>query len=634
MCGIAGCVGAGPPDVVATMVALLAHRGPDDSGTWTEGETALGMTRLAIIDLHTGRQPMTDASGSLVIVFNGEIYNFRSLRAELEARGRRFRTQSDTEVILGAYAEYGEECVARLRGMFAFAIWDRSRRTLFLARDRLGKKPLYYWHRGGLFLFASEPKALLRHPAVSRSLDWKALHHYLAFGYTPAARSIFAAIAKLPPAHTGTLRDGRLSLRRYWRLPAGMPTSAAQPSLEDAAALVRSHLRESVRLRLESEVPLGVFLSGGVDSSAVVASMREVTSGRISTFSVGFGRGFASYDELPYARLVAQRFATDHHEEVLEPKVAELLAAIVQHFDEPFADSSAVPTFVVAQATARHVKVALTGIGGDEAFGGYPRYLGVRVSERYARLPRALRRTVAAVAPRLVSESRSSRNLGDWVQRFVTGAEAPMPDRYIGWTRFFDDACLGRLATPALRAKLAGPADEVQRSAFSAHGHGDSMDGAFRVDLETYLPDDLLTMADRMSMAHSLELRAPFCDHQLIEASLAIPPATKVPGRRLKGLLKTAFADVLPAPVLSHRKQGFMIPLGAWLTTDLRGTLEELLALEKVRARGLFEPAEVERLKAEHLAGTRMHADRLWTLMMAELWIREYLDPRGAWTLR
>src|SRR5438309_1187590 len=292
MCGIAGWVGAAPPDLMAPMLALLAHRGPDDSGTWIDGETALGMTRLAIIDLHTGRQPMTDGAGSLVIVFNGEIYNFRGLRAELEARGRRFRTRSDTEVILAAYAEYGEECVAYLRGMFSFAIWDRSQRTLFLARDRLGKKPLYYWHRGG------------------------------------------------------------------------------------------------------------VFLSGGVDSSALVASMREITSGRIATFSIGFGRTFASYDELPYARLVAERFATDHHDEVLEPKVAELLPAIVQHFDEPFADSSAVPTFMVAQATARHVKVALTGIGGDEAFGGYPRYLGVRVSERYARLPRALRRTVAAVAPR------------------------------------------------------------------------------------------------------------------------------------------------------------------------------------------------------------------------------------------
>ena len=319
MCGIAGWVGDAAPEVMSTMLALLSHRGPDDSGTWADGGIALGMTRLAIIDLRTGAQPMTDAAGSLVIVFNGEIYNFRRLRAELEAQGHRFRTRSDTEVILGAYAEYGEGCVEHLRGMFAFAIWDRARRVLFLARDRLGKKPLYYWRQGGLFLFASEPKALLLHPAVSRSLDWQAFHHYMAFGYTPAERSIFAGIAKLPPAHTAIVRDGQLSLRRYWRLPAGAPASAPRPSVEDAAALVRSHLREAVRLRLESDVPLGVFLSGGVDSSAIVATMREVTSGRIATFSVGFGRAFASYDELPYARMVAERFATEHHEEILEP---------------------------------------------------------------------------------------------------------------------------------------------------------------------------------------------------------------------------------------------------------------------------------------------------------------------------
>ncbi len=633
MCGIAGWVGEAPPELLPTMLDLLSHRGPDDSGVWREGDVALGMTRLAIIDLVTGRQPMAGDGGRHWIVFNGEIYNFRALRADLEAKGHRFRTRSDTEVILRAYAEYGEACVDHLRGMFAFALWDRARSTLFLARDRLGKKPLYYWHQGRTLLFASEPKALLLHPAVSRTLGWDAFHHYLAFGYTPAARSIFAGIAKLPPAHTATLRDGRLTLRRYWGLPPGEPP-AAGPSIAEAAERVREELREAVRLRLESDVPLGVFLSGGIDSSAVVASMREVTSGRIATFSVGFGRAFSSYDELRYARLVAERFGTDHHEEILEPKVAELLPTIVRHLDEPFADSSAIPTFVVAQATARHVKVALSGIGGDETFGGYPRYLGVRLAERYARLPRWLRHGAGAVASKLVLDSRSSRNLGDWARRFVAGAEAPMPDRYIGWTRFFGDRDLARLATPALRACLPPGVDAAQREAYAARGHGDPMDGAFRIDLATYLPEDLLVMADRMSMANSLELRAPFCDHRIVEASLGIPPAVKVPGRRLKGLLKAAFASVLPAAVLSHPKQGFMIPLGDWLRAELRGTMEELLAPERVRARGLFEPVEVERLKREHLARRRSHADRLWTLMMAELWTREYLDHRGPWALR
>ena len=633
MCGIAGHVGPTARELLPAMLGLLKHRGPDDSGIHVSADVGLGMTRLAIIDLVTGQQPMSDPTGRYWIVFNGEIYNFRQLRAELMTAGRRFRTRSDTEVILHAYAVHGEACVERLAGMFAFAIWDDAERRLFLARDRLGKKPLYYWHRGRLFLFASEPKALLCHPAVSRGLDWPAFHHYLAFGYTPAARSIFDTIRKLPPAHTAALVDGGLTLSRYWQLPPG--TAPARPHLRPAesAAAVREWLREAVRLRLESDVPLGVFLSGGIDSSAVVASMREVTSGRIATFSVGFGRAAPSYDELPYARLVATRFGTDHHEETLEPDVQALLPAIVRASDEPFADSSAIPTYIVAQATARHVKVALSGIGGDETFGGYPRYLGLRMSALHGRLPRWLRHTAREVALRL-PDSGSSRNWADWARRFTAHPDATAADRYIGWTRFFGTAELAVLARPALSAHLESAVDESQQAAFAAGNHGDPVDGAFRVDLATYLPDDLLAMADRMSMAHSLEVRAPFCDHRIVEESLRLSPQTKMPGGRLKGLLKTAFAGVLPEEVLAHRKQGFMIPLGDWLRRELRPTLDDLLARDRVRARGLFDHEAVERMKREHLTGRQTHADRLWTLMMAELWMREYLDQHGLWTLR
>jgi asparagine synthase (glutamine-hydrolysing) len=633
MCGIAGHVGPTAPELLPAMLGLLKHRGPDDSGVHAAGDVGLGMTRLAIIDLATGRQPMSDESSRYWIVFNGEIYNFRQLRAELQARGRRFRTQSDTEVILHAYAVYGEACVERLAGMFAFALWDATERRLFLARDRLGKKPLYYWQRERLFLFASEPKALLCHPAVGRAVNWPALHHYLAFGYTPAARSIFDEIRKLPPAHTATFADGRLSERRYWRLPAAVAPGGAHVTPEESAAAIRRGLSEAVRLRLESDVPLGVFLSGGVDSSAIVASMREVTTGRIATFSVGFGRSAPSYDELPYARLVAQRFETDHHEEILEPDVRALVPEIVRGFDEPFADSSAIPTYVVAQATARHVKVALSGIGGDETFAGYPRYLGLRVAALHARLPRWLRGASRAVASRLPDSARS-RNWADWARRFTAEPDAAPGERYIGWTRFFGDGELKRLAAPALARHLGPGVDEPQRRAFAAGGHGDPVDGAFRVDLAAYLPDDLLAMADRMSMASSLEVRAPFCDHRLIEESLRLSPRAKMPGGRLKGLLKFAFAGVLPDEVLTHRKQGFMIPLGDWLRRDLRSTLDELLAPDCVRARGLFDVDAVETLKREHLAGARTHADRLWTLMMLEQWMREYLDQRGAWTIR
>ena len=633
MCGIAGHVGPTPRELLSAMLGLLKHRGPDDSGIHAAGDVGLGMTRLAIIDLVTGRQPMSDATGRYWIVFNGEIYNFRQLRAELEAEGRRFRTRSDTEVILHAYAVYGEACVERLAGMFAFAIWDGAERRLFLARDRLGKKPLYYWHRDRLFLFASEPKALLCHPAVARGLDWSAFHHYLAFGYTPATRSIFDEIRKLPPAHTATFVDGRLAQRRYWQLPVGAPSAGPRRTREESAAAVRAALREAVRLRLESDVPLGVFLSGGVDSSAVVASMREVTPGRIATFAVGLGRGAPTYDELPYARLVAQRFATDHHEEILEPDVRALVPDIVRGFDEPFADSSAIPTYVVAQATARHVKVALSGIGGDEAFGGYPRYLGLRIATLHARLPRWLRHASRSLAGCL-PDSASSRNWADWARRFTAEPDAAPAARYIGWTRFFGDAELATLVKPALAAHLGPAVDEAQQCAFATGSHGDPVDGAFRVDLTAYLPDDLLTMADRMSMANALEVRAPFCDHRIIEESLRLSPRAKMPGGRLKGLLKTAFAGVLPDEVLAHRKQGFMIPLGDWLRRDLRPTLDDLLASDCVRARGLFDAEAVEAMKREHLSGARTHADRLWTLMVAEQWMREYLDQRGRWSLR
>jgi len=633
MCGIAGVVGGAPMrPMLEAMLTTLEHRGPDDRGVFLGDEVALGMTRLAIIDLATGRQPMTTDDGNATIVFNGEIYNFRALRAELEARGRRFRTQSDTEVILALWEAHGEACVERLRGMFAFAIWDARRRTLFLARDRLGKKPLYYWQDAATFVFASEIKALFCHPGPRRAVDWTALHHYLAYGYTPSTRSAFEGIAKLAPGHTARFESGALRPRRYWTLP----DASGRPATEDITALserIRHEIREAVRLRLESDVPLGVFLSGGVDSSVVVASMREISSGRIATFSIAFGAGAGSYDEAAYARQVAARFGTDHHEEVLEPKAAELAPVIVRAFDEPFADSSAIATFAVAAATVRHVKVALSGIGGDETFAGYPRYLGLALSEEWTRVPRPFRRATGAIAIRALPEVFSSRNLRDWAVRFAAGAELPLPDRYFAWTRFFDARSLAALVTPALLARLGGDPDAEGRAAWRDHGHGEPMDGAFRVDLATYLPGDLLVMADRMTMANSLELRAPFCDHRVIETSLQIAPSLKTRRLRLKGLLKRAYAGVLPRAVLSHRKQGFMIPLARWLGGDLRALLDDLLDSEHVRARGLFRVEAVEALKAEHLAGRRSHADRLWTLMMAELWLREYFDRGGAWSL-
>ena len=626
MCGIAGYLGKGSAETVAAMLPLLKHRGPDGEGLHVEPGIGLGMTRLAIIDLEGGGQPMTNEDQSVWLVNNGEIYNFRELRATLEARGRRFRTRSDTEVLLRAYEEFGETCLEHLRGMFACALWDRRRRRLLLARDRLGKKPLYYRHRDGVLLFASEIKALLAHPSVGREVDPEALHHYLAFGCSPGHRSMFAEIASLPPGHLAVVDGERFTVRAYWTLPGGAAARAETISPGDAPARVRQALAESVRLRLESDVPVGVFLSGGIDSSAIVASMREVTSGRIATFTVGFGAADPSFDELPYARLVARRFETDHHEEVLEPPMADLLPSLVHHFDEPFADSSAVATWVVAQATARHVKVALSGVGGDETFAGYPRYLGLSLSETYGRLPAFVRGVASAAVRRFAREWESGADWGARARRFVAGAESPLPDRYIDLTRFFGPADLAQLVAPALAGRWTAAVDARQRAAFDTRDGDDPVDGAFRVDLATYVPDDLLVIADRMSMAHSLELRAPFCDHRLVELSLRIAPSVKLARGRLKALLKTAFAGVLPPEVLTRRKQGFMIPLARWLRTDLREAMEDLLAPRRVHARGFFVPAAVERLKREHLERRRSHADRLWALMMLELWMRTYVD--------
>jgi asparagine synthase (glutamine-hydrolysing) len=631
MCGIAGWVGAAPPDALPAVLRALKHRGPDGDGAHVEPGAVLAMTRLAIIDLVTGQQPMANEDDTLRVIQNGEIYNYRALRDELQGLGHRFRTQSDTEVIVHGYEAWGERCAERFRGMFALAVWDTRRRRLFLARDRLGKKPLYYWHGAGLFAFASEVKALLALPAIGRALDAEAFHHYLAYGYTPADRSIFEGIRKLPPGHAATLEAGALRLVRYWDLPAP-PADAPAVDFAEAARRVRAAVREAVALRLESDVPLGVFLSGGIDSSAVVAAMREATGGPIRTFTIGFGAATPTFDEAAYARAVARRFATDHHEEVLEPRVADLVPAIVDHFDEPFADSSAVPTWVVAQATARHVKVALSGIGGDETFAGYPRYLGVRVSEGYRRLPGPARRAAGALARVLFPESERSRNWADWARRFVEGSEQPLPGRYLAWTRFVGAADLAGLLAPAGRARCAGDPDAAHRAAFAGGDPADPRDGAFRADLACYLPDDLLVLADRMSMAHSLELRAPFCDHRLIELSLSLPPALKMRGLRLKALLKVAFADVLPPEVLAHRKQGFMIPLARWLRGDLRPLMDDLLAPARVRARGLFVPDAVEALRREHLGGRRSHADRLWTLMILEVWLRQHLDRGGLFT--
>jgi asparagine synthase (glutamine-hydrolysing) len=628
MCGIVGVVHVGDAATVRRMAAAIKHRGPDDEGYYADpqGAAHLGMVRLSIIDLATGRQPMTDEQQRYHLVFNGEIYNHRELRAGLEQRGHRFRSQADTEVIVHLYEEEGERCVERLQGDFAIALWDAPRQRLFLARDRVGVKPLYYWAQGDRLAFASELKALLRLPQVSRTLDAEALDAYFTFLYIPAPRSIFQEVRKLPPAHWLLWQAGKVQLHRYWQPPppdttAIAPARAAQDVLEGLTA--------AVRRQLMSDVPLGAFLSGGIDSGAVVGLMSRLTNRPVRTFSLGFAPPDDTYNELPAARLTAQAFGTEHQEFVVKPDVATLLPQVVRHLDEPYADSSALLNFLISREARRHVTVALAGVGGDELFAGYPRYQGAQGSLAFEQLPRVWRQALAAWSTSW-PESTTSTNWPGRAKRFLQGAALPRSQRYLTWITFAAADMKQALYAPRLHEALGRTDACAAHRRILEEAPGGYVDQVLRLDLLTYLPDDLLVMADKMSMAHGLELRVPFCDQSLVELAARLPAATRLPGGQLKGLLKRAVQGLLPPALLSRRKQGFMLPLAAWLRDGLRPLCEELLSPEVVKARGWLQPQAVQALRQAHVAGRANWAHQLYAAMVFEVWCREYLDGPGA----
>ena len=631
MCGICGTVcldgGPDPGSGVDRMLRALAHRGPDADGQWSNGTCTLGHRRLSIIDLSdAGRQPLTNEDGTLWLTFNGEIYNFQALRQELERAGHAFRSHTDSEVVVHAYEEWGTAAVSRFRGMFAFALWDTRRRRLWLARDRVGKKPLVYAQVGDRFVFASEIQALLAHPAVPRDVDPQAIHDYFALGYVPAPRSAFAHIRKLRPGHTMTLdlcaADGRARTEttRYWNL-------AYQPkrplSFEDAGAALRETLTEAVRIRMISDVPLGAFLSGGIDSSIVVGLMAGISSRPVRTFSIGFSD--QRFDEREAARRVAERWATDHQELVVDPDAAAVVPTLVRHFGEPFADSSALPTYYVAKMTRSAVTVALTGDGGDESFAGYRRYRAHRMAERLAGIPGAM--PAAAAAGRLLRAPADGRSRSAGLRRFLAGVGDRSATRYARWigasNGHLDPDARAVFYREEFRRDLAGADNEnpleplfVEASAL------DPVDAAMQVDVHSYLPDDLLVKVDIASMANSLEARAPLLDQHVMELAAALPTEFKLRGSLSKRILKAAFSDILPPENVKRPKQGFGVPIGAWF----RGPLRELagdtfLARDAAIARYL-EPHAVRRCMDAHVAG---HADNgylLWNFLMLELWHR------------
>lgn len=627
MCGIAGIVNrngrAVDAGVLARMCDAIRHRGPDGEGHYLNGSVGLTMRRLAIIDIKGGQQPIHNADRTAWIIFNGEIYNYKELRERLEKLGHTFYTDSDTEAIIHAYDQYGSECPKHLRGMFAFAIWDERTEELFLARDRVGKKPLLYSIVNGQLIFGSEFSALLQHPDISRDIAPEAIHYYLSFMCVPAPLTAYRSISKLEPGHSLRFtRAGDIKIERYWQ-PEFSPK--ARLSEEEAGERAVEILRDAVRVRLMSEVPLGAFLSGGVDSSAIVALMSEVSNEPVKTFSIGFEE--QDFSELHHARRVAEHVGADHHEFIVRPDAMEVLPTLVEHYGEPYADSSAIPTYYVSRETRRHVTVALNGDGGDECFAGYERYAAMRLAERYRRLPGLMREGVIKQAVNLLPSSELRRSKVRSVKRFLHSASLPPVERYLRWVSVLDRAAKDDLYTNEFRHQMSGydPASWLSPWFAQANGAG-VVDASLLADTMTYLPNDLLVKVDIASMAVSLEARSPFLDHHVIEFAASLPEKFKLRGLTTKYLLKRVLKKLVPVENLNRPKMGFGVPVGHWFRNQMKGFLGETLLSEKALNRGYFKSDEVKRMFDQHTMGTRDYAHQLWTLLMLELWFQRFID--------
>ncbi|GJL58146.1 MAG: asparagine synthetase B [Nitrospirales bacterium] len=627
MCGICGKLYFAQRHMVAKeelldMSATLIHRGPDGQGIWINRNIGLAHRRLAIIDLREeANQPMSNEDGTVWITFNGEIYNFHELRKTLESQGHVFRTQSDTETIIHAYEEYGRDCVSKLRGMFAFAIWDSRKKTLFLARDRVGKKPLYYCVLPDRFVFGSEIKALLIDANVPRQPDYAALDHFLALQYIPAPLTAFRHIKKLPAAHWVEVRDGRVHIERYWKLQS---TPKRVITMPEAIEEFKWRMAEAVRLRMVSDVPLGAFLSGGIDSSAVVANMAQQTGSPVQTFCVGFQD--AAFDERAYARVVAEKYGTKHTELIVQAPVTDILPKLAWHYDEPFGDSSAVPSYAIAQLTRKHVTVVLNGDGGDESFAGYDRYVTDRRVRLADRIPLKARQYLHAGLQCLPPSWRQLHPLKKLIR--IAGVLAQDPQRrYARWNAHFFPEDRQQLYSQDFQIEVASSDPEgLFVKVFSETTTDNFTDWALEADVELYLVDDLLVKMDRATMAHSLEARSPFLDHQLMEFAASLPTHFKLSGSQTKALLKAAMRGMLPDSLLDRPKMGFSVPLSSWFRNELREMAGDTLTSQRARDRGYFCPDAVEDLLESHWKGQADHSGKLWDLFMLELWHQTFID--------
>jgi len=631
MCGIAGFVAAEGSlpdrDVLRRMCDRIVHRGPDDYGAWFDHRAALGHRRLSIIDLAGGHQPLGNEDGAIQIVFNGEIYNYLELRRELEGQGHRFRTHSDTETLVHLYEEYGEAMTERLNGMFAFAIWDSRRQELFLARDRFGKKPLYYSCsvRGASIAFASELKALTAMPGFDRPTDGAALADFLCLGYVPDPKSIYDGVHKLAPGHSLLWRASGVSLRNYWELRFEPDRRA---DWKESVERIRALTVDSVVCRLMSDVPLGAFLSGGVDSSTVVAVMARHAAGRVKSFSIGFTE--KAYDELDYARLLVERYRTDHHEETVTPSIHDTLGTLVEHYDEPFGDASAIPTLYLARMTRRHVTVALSGDGGDEIFGGYDRYeLGILENRLRSLFPAWFRRSVIRTAGRYYPKLDFLPRPLRW-KAMMNCVAQEVADAYFNSMTAFRDESLQAVLSPAMRRSLGGydPREQFRRH-FDGLGHLSVLEQMQAVDVKTYLPGGILVKVDRATMAHSLESRSPLLDYRLAEAAARLPPEYKIGAGTTKRAFKEAFASYLPPVTRFRRKMGFVVPIREWLRTSLKPTFESLVLRPEMEE--YLSLGAVRRIWSQHQSGLSNHSVKLWYLLMLAGWAGRHRAGARSW---
>lgn len=636
MCGIYGILNTHrpepPPDsVLGAMGGSITHRGPNDFGHYRGRGIGLGIRRLSIIDVSGGHQPISNEDGTIWIVLNGEIYNFQVLRQELESKGHQFRTRSDTEVIVHLYEEEGLNFFKRLRGMFGLALWDASRERLVLGRDRIGEKPLYIRREPGRLLFASEMKAILQVEDVPRRLNHPALQEYLALGYVPAPLCLLEGIEKLLPGHYLIAEKGRTEIREYWDVPFRRTEKQGE---EEWIEQIRAKIQETVRMQLVSDVPLGAFLSGGLDSSTIVAVMAGLTGRPVKTYSIGYKGEHSYYNELPYAGVVAKAFSTDHHEIVVRPDVSELLPKLIWHLDEPVADSACLTTYLVSKLARESVTVILSGVGGDELFGGYRRYLGNSLMRYYSFLPGPVRRRwLPALLARIPQDRHSTwKDYARYAAAFVKSAELDPASRYMGYVTLFAPQVQQQLFEHSsdFNSRVSNVAADSLENYFARCTDSDSLNRTLYVDLKTSLPDDLLAMTDRMSMAASIECRAPLVDYELVELMSRMPSSLKVHGFTMKYMMKKAVAPWLPREILERKKRGFGAPIGAWLRKDLQPMVSELLSEDQIRRRGLFHWPVIQQLIADHAAQRSDHTDHLLALVMLELWCQIFLDG-NAW---